>query len=44
VPSATIVDPQGRIASPTVSGDLAIEELLASSPVPRQGPLRVAAG
>jgi hypothetical protein len=44
VPSATIVDPQGRIASPTVRGDLAIDELLASSPVPRQGPLRVAAG
>jgi hypothetical protein len=31
VPSATIVDPDGRIASPTVSGVPAVEELLAAA-------------
>ena len=33
VPSATIVGADGRIASPTVSGDLGIEELLGSATV-----------
>jgi uncharacterized membrane protein YphA (DoxX/SURF4 family)/thiol-disulfide isomerase/thioredoxin len=46
VPSATIIDAQGRIASPTVTGDLAIVELLrssaASAPMPER--LRVAGG
>lgn len=41
VPSATIVDTQARIASPTAIGDLAIEELIASTlataPAPEQG-------
>lgn len=41
VPSATIVDAQARIASSTAIGDLAIEELIAStlatSPAPEQG-------
>jgi thiol-disulfide isomerase/thioredoxin len=44
VPSATIVDPDGRIASPTVSGSLAVEELLASAAAPVPERLRVAAG
>jgi peroxiredoxin len=44
VPSAMIVDPDGRIATPTGSGYPAIEELLASAATPVSERLRVAAG
>jgi Methylamine utilisation protein MauE len=42
VPSATIVDARGRIASATVTGESAIHDLLASTAAPER--LRVAAG
>ena len=44
VPSAVIVDPGGWIASETVTGRPAIEELLASAAAPTMERLRVAVG
>ena len=44
VPSAVIVDPEGWIASETVTGQLEIEELLASAAAPAVERLQVAVG
>jgi peroxiredoxin len=44
VPSATIVDADGRVASETVTGNQAIERLIGATAVPVPERLRVAAG